>query len=68
MKRMPKNLDELYAKMVANHPSVSNIWTDLPKFGGEEPADTSEVWSWDDKRLIVGTCGSDIRIINREDW
>jgi hypothetical protein len=40
-------------------------WTSLPTFGGNEPADTVEVWSWDADRLIVGKCYSDIRIVPR---
>lgn len=27
----------------------------LPVFGGEEPANTDAVWSWDEKYLMVGT-------------
>lgn len=27
----------------------------LPTFGGEPPADTQEVWSWDEDNLLVGT-------------
>ncbi len=41
---------------------------ELPTFGGEEPRSTSEVWSWDTTRLLVGTCASDLRIVDREDW
>jgi hypothetical protein len=28
--------------------------TSLPTFGGREPADTIEVWSWDAARLMIG--------------
>lgn len=42
-------------------------WTALPTFGGAEPRDTSGVWSWDEGRLLVGTCGSDLRIVSRND-
>jgi len=27
----------------------------LPVFGGEEPASTDAVWSWDEASLLVGT-------------
>lgn len=27
---------------------------DLPTFGGEEPADTRGIWSWDATRLLYG--------------
>lgn len=40
-------------------------WTDLPTFGGGEPADTVGVWSWDPTRLLVGTCANDLRIVHR---
>lgn len=40
-------------------------WTELPTFGGEAPADTQGVWSWDATRLLVGTCASDLRIVAR---
>ncbi|MCP4661006.1 MAG: hypothetical protein GY856_36860 [bacterium] len=39
--------------------------TSLPTFGGEEPADTAEIWSWDETRLIVGTCADDLEIVDR---
>lgn len=40
-------------------------WTSLPTFGGEEPADTFCVWSWDAENLLVGTCADDFRIVAR---
>lgn len=40
-------------------------WTSLPTYGGEQPINTSGMWSWDATRLLVGTCLSDLRIINR---
>ncbi len=36
--------------------------TSLPTFGGPEPADTQGVWSWDEERLLVGTCPSDVML------
>lgn len=41
-------------------------WTTLPTFGGVEPRDTSGVWSWDETRLLVGTCASDLWIEARD--
>ena len=38
---------------------------DLPTFGGDEPDDTVGVWSWDAKRLLVGTCLADLEIVDR---
>lgn len=38
---------------------------ELPAFGGDAPADTAGVWSWDDTRLLVGAGRDDLRIIRR---
>lgn len=43
-------------------------WTSLQTFGGDEPASTAEVWSWDADSLLVGTCADDIKIVSRADW
>jgi len=43
-------------------------WSSLPTFGGDEPDDTTEVWSWDEENLLVGTCCSDWEIISRTAW
>lgn len=40
---------------------------DLPTFGGEAPADTRGVWSWDEAGLLVGD-GGDWRILPRQGW
>ena len=59
-----ENLEELMADMK----SVPGMkWDSVPTFGGEEPGNTSEVWSWDKDRLLVGTCTSDLEIIEREE-
>lgn len=68
-----KDLDDLYQKMLKDHPSVmdkyGNAWSsDLPNFGGEEPGDTDGVWSWDEKRLIIGEFSGDLAIITREEF
>lgn len=68
-----KSLDDLYIKMLKDHPSVmdkyGNSWSsDLPNFGGEEPEDTEGVWSWDEKRLIVGEYNGNLEIITREEF
>ncbi len=64
-----KSLEALKAAMVANHADVldrHNQWrSDLPTFGGSAPADTLEVWSWDETSLLVGTCGDDLQIVDR---
>lgn len=41
-------------------------FAELPTFGGEEPSDTSGVWSWDKNNLLVGTCVDDMEIVSRE--
>jgi len=63
-----KNLDDLLHVM-QNHPDeYGTQWSDmeLPTFGGEEPEDTVEVWSWDEKRMIVGACSYELEIVDRE--
>jgi len=42
-----------------------DLRTDLPTFGGPTPDDTSEVWSWDKTRILIGPCASEMEIINR---
>ena len=42
-------------------------WTDLRTFGGEAPADTSGVWSWDEDRILVGDGLADLRIEDRRE-
>lgn len=65
-----KSLDDLYIKMLRDHPSTLDRFgqwsSDLPTFGGEEPDDTEGVWSWDEKRLIVGSFAGDLEIIERK--
>ena len=45
----------------------------LPVFGGEEPANTHAVWSWDENYLMVGTqvgtgeFAGDFEIISRDE-
>ena len=48
--------------------SMFEDWSDLPTFGGEEPRDTSETWSWDETHVLVGSCGEDLEIIPRTEW
>ena len=62
-----KNLEELLTAMRAD---TFDEWemSGLPTFGGTEPSDTAEVWSWDETRLIVGTDCPNFEIINRPDW
>ena len=66
------DLDDLYKKMLIDHPSTLDRYgswsSDLPNFGGEEPDDTDGVWSWDEKRLIIGSFAGDLAIITREEY
>lgn len=40
-------------------------WSDLPTFGGEEPPDTSGIWSWDAAHMLVGGCLDELEIVVR---
>jgi hypothetical protein len=42
-------------------------WASLPTFGGEEPQDTGEVWSWDATRVMLGAGGGDVYLADRRD-
>ena len=41
--------------------------TKLPTFGGETPINTTNIWSWDATRLLIGLGSDDFRIIDRMD-
>ncbi len=58
-----KTLDELFEEMRTSDENTK--WDNLPTFGGVEPEDTTETWSWDADRKIAGTCPFDIEIVNR---
>jgi len=68
----PATLAELLDAMRLDHPSVMctqhpDQWsTDPPTFGGEEPACTLGVWSWDETHLLVGRCADELEIVERE--
>lgn len=63
------NLSDLRDAMIEHDPQVLDQheqWSSsLPTFGGEEPDDTAQVWSWDEDSLLVGTCADDLDIIPR---
>lgn len=64
----PESLEELRALLrrdAARGDDSRVEWADLPSYGGEEPADTRGVWSWDGERLLVGECAEDLAIIPR---
>lgn len=39
--------------------------TSLPKFGGDEPASTVEIWSWDENHLLIGRSSDDFEVVPR---
>ena len=61
---MPTSLEELREGLRALR-DVDTPWDRLPVFGGSTPDCTNRVWSWDDNRLLVGTCADDLVIVTR---
>jgi hypothetical protein len=65
------NLDDLFAALRAWNASGADLveagfdMTALPVFGGDEPANTSGVWSWDANRMIVGASLDEARLVAR---
>lgn len=63
------SLDELLEAMRNSDPRVMDDhgqWrTNLPTFGGAEPAPICGVWSWDADRIIYGSCAGDVWILAR---
>ena len=51
-----------------NDEYTQGIMSDLPTFGGDIPSDTTHVWSWDEDRLLIGTCSDDYDIMTRKEW
>lgn len=58
------DLDTLLAQMRAGDLDGED-WSSLPTFGGDEPHNTQGVWSWDEGRVLVGSCRADAEIIDR---
>lgn len=58
-------LDHLLTSIVDGKQELTD---DLPNFGGSEPTDTSEIWSWDHSRLLIGCCVSELEIVKRSNW
>ena len=77
----PATLDELYQVLLedegtAQYADLHSLprnggegidWSSLPTFGGEPPADTQGVWSWDADRMIVGRSHNELRLVRREE-
>ena len=54
------NLDELFGYLKGGGEHAGPL-DDLPTFGGVEPRDTIEIYSWDEDRLLLnGGCGWEI--------
>lgn len=66
---MPTSLEGLQSAMENNEPCIldhHDQWSaNLPTFGGEAPKDTTGIWSWDETRLLIGTCADDLEIVDR---
>ena len=50
-----------------NHRFDGKTMCSLPTFGGTEPSSTVCILSWDEDRLLVGTCCDDFSIIDRDE-
>jgi hypothetical protein len=67
----PKDLKELFEMMQEDDEQLGKLygdWSSLPTFGGEAPENTIQIWSWDEKNLIIGTCSKDIKIVSRDEY
>jgi len=62
---MYPTLDSLYEAVKTGETGLS---FSLPTFGGPEPVDAPEIWSWDPDRYMVGTCAADLSLIPRSEW
>ncbi|WP_224365210.1 hypothetical protein [Hyalangium versicolor] len=61
------SLDELAAVLRHHGALLADLpWTELPTFGGPAPLHTSGVWSWDERRLLVGAEPSSLQLIPRD--
>lgn len=59
-------LDSLLASMRSGALSERDAdWSDLPSYGGATPENTLGIWSWDETRLLVGECSTDLWLISR---
>lgn len=68
LKAQHPTLDSLLASMRSGALSGRDAdWSDLPTYGGEVPSNCDGVWSWDETRLLVGECSSDVTLVYRAD-
>lgn len=71
-KKVDKDGDPIDAQEYAERHDLPHAhgeidWTELPTFGGEE-SDRDGVWSWDEDRLLIGTCSDDLEIVRRDEY
>ena len=59
---------EIEAAATENEIDAERIYdaTSLPTFGGDEPYNTAEIWSWDATHMLAGT-GPDVAVIVARD-
>ena len=58
------NLRQLFDAVKAGGAALH---TQMRNFGGTEPQNTCEVWSWDEAHLMVGYDVQSLRLLNRDD-
>ncbi|BAT18959.1 hypothetical protein [Asaia bogorensis] len=62
---MYPTLDSLYEAIKTG---AVGLTSSLPTYGGEEPRNAPEIWSWDADRYMVGSCAADLSLIPRDEW
>ncbi len=65
--RSLRELKAVLKKSFSEEESDQIDWTSLPNYGGDEPEETSEVWSWDKGNTLSGSCADDLEISPRCD-
>ena len=65
---IPTSLDDLLVLIRSGEMGDHdyNDWTSFPTFGGDEIQASAKVWSWDQDRVLIGTCRDDLDIQDRE--
>lgn len=63
-----ESLDDLAAALSGGEVSEHSQYPlgELPTFGGDEPEDTDEIYSWDDERILIDDGAGDFVIEERE--
>ncbi|WP_438381708.1 hypothetical protein ABHV46_12325 [Asaia sp. BMEF1] len=62
---MYPTLDSLFEAIKSGSVGLS---FSLPTYGGAEPLNAPEIWSWDADRYMVGTCAADLTLVPRDQW